>query len=356
MAKQIVIGLDFGTTYRSDSMFLTEWSVIDLYSAVAYCDNQGDIENASAGKLITEWPGPRSSNDKVPSRISYGPPPKVEIKWGNLIKFNDKAKPHALMKLKLDERLKKSKQLRLLLQFLAAGMGGLSLEDVDSDDEDDGPPEYPGKSPVEIVTDYLSQIRAHAWTEMEKTYGKALLDSLEKVLVVTVPAVWSERAKDQTLKAVQNSNWGSAKILMVTEPEAAAVYTLKYMSQGVNKDQISVGDNFVLCDAGGGTVDLISYKVTKITPRFGIEEAVVGSGDKCGATYVDREFLTWLKSWIGEQAYNKIPSRLMDEFEMNKNNFRGEEEDTMDIQLPRECGIEEDEGKNISDYALSVTG
>jgi hypothetical protein len=149
---------------------------------------------------------------------------------------------------------------------------------------------------------------------------------------------------------------------MVTEPEAAAVYTLKYMSQGVNKDQISVGDNFVLCDAGGGTVDLISYKVTKTTPRFGIEEAVVGSGDKCGATYVDREFLTWLKSWISEEAYNKIPveklrhgSRLMNEFEMHKNGFTGADED-MDIQLPRECGIEEDDGKNISDYSLNMTG
>ena len=44
----------------------------------------------------------------------------------------------------------------------------------------------------------------------------------------------------------------------------------------------------MLCDAGGGTVDLISYKVTQITPTFRIEEAAVGSGDKCGATYVEQ--------------------------------------------------------------------
>ena len=49
-----------------------------------------------------------------------------------------------------------------------------------------------------------------------------------------------------------------------------------------------VGDVFVLCDAGGGTVDLISYKVTQTSPTFLIEEAAVGSGDKCGATFIDQ--------------------------------------------------------------------
>ena len=42
------------------------------------------------------------------------------------------------------------------------------------------------------------------------------------------------------------------------------------------------------CDAGGGTVDLISYRVTQRHPTFKIEEAAVGSGDKCGATYVEK--------------------------------------------------------------------
>jgi hypothetical protein len=51
------------------------------------------------------------------------------------------------------------------------------------------------------------------------------------------------------------------------------------------------------CDAGGGTVDLISYRVTQRHPTFKIEEAAVGSGDKCGATYVEkvRENISGLK-------------------------------------------------------------
>ncbi len=115
----------------------------------------------------------------------------------------------------------------------------------------------------------------------------------------------------------------------------------------------------MLCDAGGGTVDLISYKVTQITPTFRIEEAAVGSGDKCGATYVEQvrerlpssvlqvagslysrnlgadtdaqEFLGWLEKWIGTDRFKRIPkektrhgSAMINSFEVNKLQFSGE--------------------------------
>ena len=39
-----------------------------------------------------------------------------------------------------------------------------------------------------------------------------------------------------------------------------------------------VGDAFVLCDAGGGTVDLISYEITKLDP-LELRELVPGTGE-----------------------------------------------------------------------------
>jgi molecular chaperone DnaK (HSP70) len=313
--NKVVIGLDFGTTYRSVLSSPCSSYLHLSRSAVAYSDQVDGGCNINAIQAIVDWPGPRSTNEKVPSRISYGPPPAVEIKWGYQIKPNDRAKPHVLMKLKLDERLKRSKQMSLLLKFLA-GLESLSIDDLDSDDEDE-PPEYPGKSPVEVVADYLSEVRKHAWAKLEVKYGAELFRTLTKELVITVPAVWSERAKDLTLKAVTKAQWDVSKIAIVTEPEAAAVYTLKYMSSGVQQDQIKVNDHFVLVDAGGGTVDLISYKVTRIAPTYGVEEAVVGSGDKFGATFVEKEFLNWLNNWIGEEAYKKIPPRQSSDMEID---------------------------------------
>jgi len=195
-----------------------------------------------------------ANNEKVPSRISYGVPPKHEMLWGNQIKPTTKAKVHALMKLKLDERLKKSKQLKMLLAFLTSSFDGLDLDDDSDSNKEDGPPDYPGKDPVDVVADYLTEVRKHVYKELAELYGEALLGSLRKELVITVPAVWSERAKDLTLKAVSKAKFDAFKMSLVTEPEAAAIYTLKGMKEGPGKDQIQVGDVFVLCDAGGGTV------------------------------------------------------------------------------------------------------
>lgn len=181
----------------------------------------------------------QGNTEKVPTRISYGVPPKIDIQWGNLIKPTTKAYVHALMKLKLDERLKQSKQLKVLLAFLTSNFDGLDLDDLDSGDED-GPPAYPGKDPVDLVADYLTEVRKHVWQELATQYGESMFESLRKELVVTVPAVWSERAKDLTLKAVTKAKFDAAKISLVTEPEAAAVYTLKGMTEGASKEDVKV--------------------------------------------------------------------------------------------------------------------
>jgi hypothetical protein len=201
----------------------------------------------------------------VPSRICYDPPPNPKVTWGNLIKPNNqKGTVHACMKLKLDEKMKGSMNFRLLLAFLTSNMGGLGLDDVM--EGDDGPPEYPGKSAVELVADYLSRVREHTWNELEAQYGRNLLASMRKELVVTVPAVWSERAKEQTMRAVSRAQFNAEKLSLVTEPEAAAIYTLKNMMEGAGQADMQLGDIIVLTDCGGGTVDLISYKITQVHP------------------------------------------------------------------------------------------
>lgn len=209
-------------------------------SGVAYCDDQRGAEGASAIQLVTSWPGQgQGNNEKVPSRIIYDVPSKDDIQWGNQIRPNTKGKVHTLMKLSLDEHQKKSKQLKLLLAFLSSSLGGLNLSDSDSEDED-GPPDYPGRGPVDIVGDYLTEVRKHVWGELTRRYGETIFSNLTKELVVTVPAVWSERAKDLTLKAVTKAKFDTEKISLVTEPEAAAIYTLKGMTEGANREEVKV--------------------------------------------------------------------------------------------------------------------
>lgn len=72
--------------------------------------------------------------------------------------------------------------------------------------------------------------------------------SLTKVqFVLTVPAVWSDSAKDATLKAAEKAGMGKRhELQLISEPEAAAVYTLK----AIQPNHLKVGDNFIVCDAG----------------------------------------------------------------------------------------------------------
>ena len=141
------------------------------------------------------------------------------------------------------------------------------------------------KQPVDIVSDFLAQVKAHLITNPDQKFGRALWRSLPVTLVVTVSAVWSDLAKDRTLQAVERAGFNSpefpqmtTKPLLTTEPEAAAIYAIKSLRGTTQDTQFAVGDGFILCDMGVGTVDLIAYRVTGLQPTT-VEEATVGCGE-----------------------------------------------------------------------------
>lgn len=110
--------------------------------------------------------------------------------------------------------------------------------------------------------------------------------------VITVPAVWSDRAQTATRRCAEQAGMGTgSKLHIITEPEAAAMYALDAM----DPHNIQIGDTFVLCDAGGGTVDLISYEVSALKPILQIKEAAPGSGSLCGSTFLNRIFQKFLE-------------------------------------------------------------
>ena len=84
---------------------------------------------------------------------------------------------------------------------------------------------------------------------------------------------------------------------IVSEPEAAAVYALDVMDPHV----IEIGDTFVLCDAGGGTVDLITYTVIALKPKLEISEVTPGTGSLCGSIFLNRKFEEFLEDRLGRQ-------------------------------------------------------
>ena len=86
------------------------------------------------------------------------------------------------------------------------------------------------------------------------------------------------------------------QLQIISEPEAAATYAL----DALDPHDVKVDDTFVLCDAGGGTVDLISYTVSGLKPMLKIEEAASGTGGLCGSTYLNRIFEQFLIAKFGQ--------------------------------------------------------
>lgn len=59
-----------------------------------------------------------------------------------------------------------------------------------------------GKSALDIAADFIGAIYKHAMTVIEGEIPKEYLDMCQKQFILSVPAVWSDKAKDLTLKVV----------------------------------------------------------------------------------------------------------------------------------------------------------
>ena len=113
-------------------------------------------------------------------------------------------------------------------------------------------PSTGGNTPEYLTTEYLRALRSHAELMVVRNVLNAAFRSTQREYVITVPAVWTEKARDLTAKCAVNAGMGSEdKLHIVSEPEAAAVYAISKFRE-INTGGLEVGDTFVLCDAGGG--------------------------------------------------------------------------------------------------------
>jgi molecular chaperone DnaK (HSP70) len=100
------------------------------------------------------------------------------------------------------------------------------------------------KNAEAAVADYLTEMFKHARNMLVRRYGEYFISTTKISVVLTVPAVWSDAAKDATLRAAQQA--GSAakfsmakQLTLISEPEAAAVYTL----QAIQPNLLKVGNH-----------------------------------------------------------------------------------------------------------------
>ncbi|KAK7697956.1 hypothetical protein SLS64_013043 [Diaporthe eres] len=327
---RLVISLDFGTTF----------------SGVAYAFNtpgkKADIV------AIHEWPGksflyfisrypslPRLEGHrqpKVPTLILYDEDDPSKFKWGGQVNWRDPA-VHGV-KLLLDPDQEKP-----------AYLPNSAFEN----DRNALP-----KDPVDVAADFIGAIYKHALSVVESSSIRDYFHMCEKEFVLSVPAVWSDKAKDLTLKAAKKA--GIHPVTLIKEPEAAALYTLT-----THDHSIKTGDSFVLCDAGGGTVDLITYEVKNIQP-LELAELVPGKGAMVGSLGLNKLFEQTIRRLVGEDQFESLKgsigsgAKALNEFDKSiKTGFNGDVTDIYYVNFPM-AKLRDDPAERLIGNCWEMTG
>lgn len=209
---------------------------------------------------------------------------------------------------------------------------------------------------MDAVTDYLHEIYKHTMDTLTRRYGETFMAQTRVEFVLTVPAVWSDAAKHATLLAAEHAGMGDRHSLrLISEPEAAAVYTFKALQPKF----LQVGDNFIVCDAGGGTVDLIAYRITQLSP-LRVEESAVGTGGLCGSAFLNYRFEDHVRARIGEERYNHMREKKPKTWqtglkyfeEFVKRNYTEEDRQEINVPFP---GLPDDEEAGLDSGFLTMT-
>lgn len=318
---RLIVGVDFGTTFSG--------------VAAVYTSTPDDVE------IIKTWPGGNGiTSDKVPTELSYDVPAnapagtKPTVKWG--FQFRPEEPRLRCIKLFLDRSQK-------LPFYVSPQETATQLRKFD-------------KNVVDAVSDYLTQIYKHTMDTLTRRYGESFMASTTVGWVLTCPAVWSDAAKNTTLQAAERAGMGSkADIQMISEPEAAAVYTLK----AIQPNHLNVGDNFIVCDAGGGTVDLIAYKIVSLKP-LRVEESAVGTGGLCGSAFLNYRFEEHVRARLGQSRFDEMKLKKNKTWQMGlryfeefvKRNFNEDEYQEVNVPFP---GLPDDEEAGLDSGFLVMT-
>ncbi|KAF9082751.1 hypothetical protein BGX23_012104 [Mortierella sp. AD031] len=214
----IVVAIDFGTTF----------------SGCAYAYAQDDKEVID----ITSWPKQNIQYPKTPTLNLYkkDDPENKLVAWGWRAKMETlkpTARHHTLLyqyKLHLDENQQSSPL------------------DVDI-------------TVLEAISHYLAAFHEYVVGEIMRGFAKNFQRDHFRYCL-TVPAMWSDRAKNVMRQAAVKANLikdtdHPDRLMLISEPEAAALYCERKCDQF----DLGNGDRFMICDAGGGTVDLIVFEI-----------------------------------------------------------------------------------------------
>ncbi|KAF2228273.1 hypothetical protein BDZ85DRAFT_255696 [Elsinoe ampelina] len=155
-----------------------------------------------------------------------------------------------------------------------------------------------GKTAGEVISDFFVKIRETMEERVRVACDSSVYNAARTQWVVTVPNIWSEMERDRIKRAAVEAGMGRDLILL-SELNAAVVHVFDSMSPRTLRG----GDTFIVCDAGGGTIQTATYTIARESPRC--FNQIAGSGQVGGGVFVDLAFQSHLR--------RRLPANILDQ-------------------------------------------
>ncbi|KAL9558415.1 hypothetical protein MBANPS3_000915 [Mucor bainieri] len=309
-----IIGIDFGTTYSGCSICYldNDKSINSQEIETAELEIDAKIKNLKKETLNIEDSQPKRGK-KTPTVAIYDRRSMELLHWGN-------AALDYIKKMKGNEILLRKFKLNLPTTFSQRGAKQMFKNKREN---------ITAWSLIATI-DYYKLLFAHAYDKIQ--FANSFLginfskDSIR--FVITVPAVWNDTQRaimrDIAYQAGLITQFDDDKKLQIINESLASTL---YCEQELNDKVIfQEGDIYITCDAGGGTVDIAAFVVTK-SHKSGLSRCQISaeSGDKCGSTYIDKAMEELLMNVLYDTesdclseedesyAYNSV-AKLMEQF------------------------------------------
>ncbi|GAA5808987.1 hypothetical protein MFLAVUS_002387 [Mucor flavus] len=304
---EIIISIDFGTTFSGTCFSVTDELTAEELRETEYPEIT----------VVTSWPEQEKVENKTPSINIYDRNFHL-LHWGKAAqKYIERGelKPGQIAK----ERFKLN-----LPSFVPKKDDIYNPRDAKKTEFDN----------MRATIDYLREIFDHTVSTIQNNIGGAGRVSIEKEnirFVITVPTLWNDiqRAIMRTVAkeaGLITDEDHKDRLLIINESSAA---TLHCEQQKTDYKEMIPGDKYIICDAGGGTANIVTFEsVKKFTDdpadMFRRCQLTADSDEMCGSTFIDkkmRELLTRFfyngeitKNKDEEKERYKLLSPVIDEF------------------------------------------
>ncbi|KAL3878942.1 hypothetical protein ACJMK2_031266 [Sinanodonta woodiana] len=283
--KLLVAAIDFGTTFSS-------WA----------CSFRHDYEREPTKILVKEWNSGLGVSSKAPTTALIRPDGETleafgynaEDKYGRLAENDEHKDWYYFRRFKMS--LFKDKSL---------------TRNTIIDDE-------MGKkmAAIKVISLFIRYLKDDLCEQVKlKMAGALLPEDIQWVL--TVPAIWNDKARQFMREAAVQAGISNEQLLIALEPEAASLYCrhipLELKESGGTSSivPLSPGTRYIVVDAGGGTIDITIHEVLK---DGNVKEIYKATGGAWGGQEVDEAFKQFLIKIFGNPVLQKFKVEAIEDY------------------------------------------